>query len=90
MTGQTILGPAPLRYRPGPRRQALAALLDGLRTDGGAHVVTGEPGGGRTAFLEFAARSFRAGPVWHVRPTRPGPRARTAVCAPCCVPQAAA
>ncbi|WGD38864.1 helix-turn-helix transcriptional regulator [Streptomyces cathayae] len=67
MTGQTILGPAPLRYRPGPRRQALAALLDGLRTDGGAHVVTGEPGGGRTAFLEFAARSFRAGPVWHVR-----------------------
>ncbi|MFD6325737.1 LuxR C-terminal-related transcriptional regulator [Streptomyces sp. NPDC058442] len=67
MTGQTILGPAPLRYRPGPRRQALTALLDGLRTDGGAHVVTGEPGGGRTAFLEFAARSFRAGPVWHVR-----------------------
>ncbi|PWI10063.1 helix-turn-helix transcriptional regulator [Streptomyces sp. NWU339] len=67
MTGQTTPGPAPLRYRPGPRRQALAALLDGLRTDGGAHVVTGEPGGGRTAFLEFAARSFHAGPVWHVR-----------------------
>ncbi|WP_406723698.1 helix-turn-helix transcriptional regulator [Streptomyces sp. GD-15H] len=67
MTGQTPPGSAPLRYRPGPRRQALAALLNGLRTDGGAHVVTGEPGGGRTAFLEFAARSFRAGPVWHVR-----------------------
>ncbi|WP_457464196.1 LuxR C-terminal-related transcriptional regulator [Streptomyces sp. TE5632] len=67
MTGQTTPGPAPLRYRPGPRRQALAALLDRLRTDGGVHVVTGEPGGGRTAFLEFAARSFRAGPVWHVR-----------------------
>ncbi|MBL3666159.1 helix-turn-helix transcriptional regulator [Streptomyces sp. M2CJ-2] len=67
MTGQTTPGPAPLQYRPGPRRQALAALLDGLRTHGGAHVVTGEPGGGRTAFLEFAARSFRAGPVWHVR-----------------------
>ncbi|WAX76455.1 helix-turn-helix transcriptional regulator [Streptomyces sp. KMM 9044] len=67
MTGQTIRGPAPLRYRAGPRRQALAALLDGLRTDGGARVVTGEPGGGRTAFLEFAARSFHAGPVWHVR-----------------------
>lgn len=67
MTGQTILGPARLRYRPGPRRQSLAVLLDRLRTDGGAHVVTGEPGGGRTAFLEFAARSFRTGPVWHVR-----------------------
>ncbi|MFD0213267.1 LuxR C-terminal-related transcriptional regulator [Streptomyces hirsutus] len=67
MTGQTTRGSAPLRYRAGPRRQAFAALLDGLRTDGGAHVVTGEPGGGRTAFLEFAARAFRAGPVWLVR-----------------------
>ncbi|MFI8304892.1 LuxR C-terminal-related transcriptional regulator [Streptomyces sp. NPDC085927] len=67
MTGQTTRGSAPLRYRAGPRRQAFAALLDGLRTDGGAHVVTGEPGGGRTAFLEFAARAFCAGPVWHVR-----------------------
>ncbi|WP_079105136.1 helix-turn-helix transcriptional regulator [Streptomyces prasinopilosus] len=67
MTGQTTRGAAPLRYRAGPRRQAFAALLDGLRADGGAHVVTGEPGGGRTAFLEFAARAFRAGPVWHVR-----------------------
>ncbi|MFD3735744.1 LuxR C-terminal-related transcriptional regulator [Streptomyces sp. NPDC058632] len=70
MSGQKTRGPAPLRYRAGPRGQALAALLDGLRTDGGAHVVTGEPGGGRTAFLEFAARSFRAGPVWHVRAER--------------------
>ncbi|GAB2452411.1 helix-turn-helix transcriptional regulator [Streptomyces incanus] len=67
MTGQTTRGSAPLRYRTGPRRQTFAALLDGLRTDGGAHVVTGEPGGGRTAFLEFAARAFRSGPVWHVR-----------------------
>ncbi|MFC9955564.1 LuxR family transcriptional regulator, partial [Streptomyces prasinus] len=67
MTGQTTPGSAPLRYRAGPRRQTFATLLDGLRTDGGAHVVTGEPGGGRTAFLEFAARAFRAGPVWHVR-----------------------
>ncbi|WP_437096630.1 LuxR C-terminal-related transcriptional regulator [Streptomyces sp. enrichment culture] len=67
MTGQTTPGPAPLRYRPGPERQAIAELLDGLRTDGGVRVVTGEPGCGRTAFLEFAARSFRAGPVWHVR-----------------------
>ncbi|MFC5955165.1 LuxR C-terminal-related transcriptional regulator [Streptomyces pratens] len=67
MTGQSTRGSAPLRYRAGPRRQTFAALLDGLRTDGGAHVVTGEPGGGRTAFLEFAARAFRAGPVWYVR-----------------------
>ncbi|MFI2376963.1 LuxR C-terminal-related transcriptional regulator [Streptomyces sp. NPDC018964] len=56
MTGQTI-----------PRRQALHRLPDGLRTDGGVHVVTGEPGCGRTRFLEYAAGSFRAGPVWHVR-----------------------
>ncbi|MGV9846358.1 LuxR C-terminal-related transcriptional regulator [Streptomyces fungicidicus] len=56
MTGQTT-----------PRRQAVHRLLDGLRTDGGVHVVTGEPGCGRTAFLEYAARSFRGGPVWHVR-----------------------
>ncbi|KAF3469117.1 helix-turn-helix transcriptional regulator [Streptomyces sp. Tu 3180] len=74
MTGQTTPGPAPLRYRPGPQRQEIAGLLDGLRTDGGVRVVTGEPGCGRTAFLEFAARSFRAGPVWHVRadPDRTG------------------
>ncbi|MFF9488908.1 LuxR C-terminal-related transcriptional regulator [Streptomyces sp. NPDC014676] len=50
-----------------PRRQATDRLLDRLRTDGGVHVVTGEPGCGRTAFLDHAARSFRAGPVWHVR-----------------------
>lgn len=56
MTGQTT-----------PRRQAIHRLLDGLRTDGGVRVVTGEPGCGRTAFLEYAAGSFRAGPVWHVR-----------------------
>ncbi|MEU9354267.1 helix-turn-helix transcriptional regulator [Streptomyces griseoloalbus] len=56
MTGQTT-----------SRRQAISQLLDGLRTDGGVRVVTGEPGCGRTAFVEHAARSFRAGPVWHVR-----------------------
>ncbi|WP_345574717.1 helix-turn-helix transcriptional regulator [Streptomyces prasinosporus] len=67
MTGQTTPGSAPLRYRPGPERQEIAELLERLRTDGGVRVVTGEPGCGRTAFLEFAARSFRAGPVWHVR-----------------------
>ncbi|MFF6814169.1 LuxR C-terminal-related transcriptional regulator [Streptomyces sp. NPDC012403] len=59
MTGQTI------------PRQAIHRLPDGLRTDGGVHVVTGEPGCGRTRFLEYAAGSFRAGPVWHVR-AQPG------------------
>lgn len=57
MTGQTIL-----------RRQVISELLDTLRTGGGVRVVTGEPGCGRTAFLEHTARSFRTGPVWHVRP----------------------
>ncbi|GHH94215.1 helix-turn-helix transcriptional regulator [Streptomyces capillispiralis] len=64
MTGQTT-----------PLRQAVSRLLDGLRTGGGVRVVTGEPGCGRTAFLEHAARSFRAGPVWHVR-ADPGLRAQ--------------
>ncbi|PWJ05133.1 helix-turn-helix transcriptional regulator [Streptomyces sp. NWU49] len=73
MTGQTTPGSAPLRYRPGPARQEIAELLDGLRTDGGVRVVTGDPGCGRTAFLAFAARSFRAGPVWHVRADPPRP-----------------
>ncbi|MFE2279817.1 LuxR family transcriptional regulator [Streptomyces sp. NPDC059454] len=56
MTGQTT-----------PRGQVIHRLPYGLRTDVGVHVVTGEPGCGRTAFLEHAAGSFRAGPVWHVR-----------------------
>ncbi|KOT40876.1 transcriptional regulator [Streptomyces caelestis] len=42
-------------------------MLDGLSTGGDVRVVTGEPGCGRTAFLEYAAGSFRAGPVWRVR-----------------------
>ncbi|GGQ69111.1 helix-turn-helix transcriptional regulator [Streptomyces pilosus] len=57
MTGQTTL-----------RQQVISELLDTLRTDGGVRVVTGEPGCGRTAFLRHAARLFRAGPVWHLRP----------------------
>ncbi|MBU5944704.1 LuxR C-terminal-related transcriptional regulator [Streptomyces sp. PAM3C] len=44
-----------------------AELLDALRTDGGVRVVTGEPGCGRTTFLDHAARLFRAGPVRYVR-----------------------
>nr|WP_143667100.1 helix-turn-helix transcriptional regulator [Streptomyces sp. FBKL.4005] len=48
----------------------VAALWDRLR-GGGACVVTGEPGGGRSAFLAFAADAFTAGPVVTVR-ARPG------------------
>ncbi|MEV5434213.1 LuxR C-terminal-related transcriptional regulator [Streptomyces sp. NPDC052701] len=67
MTGQTTPRPAPLRYRAGTRRQAVAELLDRLRAEGAVHVVTGEPGCGRTAFLESAARCFTPGPVVRVR-----------------------
>ncbi|MFF7373166.1 helix-turn-helix transcriptional regulator [Streptomyces tricolor] len=48
----------------------MTALWDRLR-GGGACVVTGEPGGGRSAFLAFAADAFTAGPVVTVR-ARPG------------------
>ncbi|GAA4136273.1 hypothetical protein GCM10022285_30970 [Streptomyces tunisiensis] len=56
MTGQTTA-----------RQRLTAELLDALRTDGGVRVVTGEPGCGRTTFLDHAARLFRAGPVRYVR-----------------------
>ncbi|MEU3444552.1 LuxR C-terminal-related transcriptional regulator [Streptomyces griseoincarnatus] len=56
MTGQTTA-----------RQRLTAELLDVLRTDGGVRVVTGEPGCGRTTFLDHAARLFRAGPVRYVR-----------------------
>ncbi|MGA4961762.1 LuxR C-terminal-related transcriptional regulator [Streptomyces pseudogriseolus] len=49
------------------RQRLTAELLDALRTDGGVRVVTGEPGCGRTTFLDHAARLFRAGPVRHLR-----------------------
>ncbi|CAL9339761.1 helix-turn-helix transcriptional regulator [Streptomyces sp. enrichment culture] len=49
------------------RQRLTAELLDALRTDGGVRVVTGEPGCGRTTFLDHAARLFRGGPVCHVR-----------------------
>ncbi|MFF5340396.1 LuxR C-terminal-related transcriptional regulator [Streptomyces althioticus] len=49
------------------RQRLTAELLDALRTDGGVRVVTGEPGCGRTTFLDHAARLFRGGPVRHVR-----------------------
>ncbi len=56
MTGQTTA-----------RQRLTAELLDALRTDGGVRVVTGEPGCGRTTFLDHAVRLFRAGPVRYVR-----------------------
>ncbi|MFE7986179.1 LuxR C-terminal-related transcriptional regulator [Streptomyces cellulosae] len=49
------------------RQRLTAELLDALRTDGGVRVVTGEPGCGRTTFLDHAARLFREGPVRYVR-----------------------
>ncbi|WP_261676130.1 hypothetical protein [Streptomyces lusitanus] len=49
------------------RQRLTAELLDALRTDGGVRVVTGEPGCGRTTFLDHAARLFHGGPVRHVR-----------------------
>ncbi|MDN3266969.1 LuxR family transcriptional regulator [Streptomyces sp. MA15] len=55
---------------PTARQRLTAELLDALRTDGGVRVVTGEPGCGRTTFLDHAARLFRAGPVRHVRAGR--------------------
>ncbi|WP_461079593.1 LuxR C-terminal-related transcriptional regulator [Streptomyces deserti] len=67
MTGQTTPRPARLPYRAGAQGQAVAELLERLRTDGGVGVVTGEPGCGRTAFLAFAAGSFAVGPVVRVR-----------------------
>ncbi|MFF4585312.1 LuxR C-terminal-related transcriptional regulator [Streptomyces sp. NPDC001388] len=57
MTGQTPAAPARPR-QPVPRRSHPA---------GGARVVTAEPGGGRTTFLEHAARAFTAGPAVLVR-----------------------
>lgn len=76
MTGQTPVEPCGPRYRPGPQRHATAALWDRLR-GAGACVVTGEPGGGRSAFLSWAVRAFTAGPVLAVpadatRYRRPG------------------
>ncbi|MEU3252204.1 LuxR C-terminal-related transcriptional regulator [Streptomyces sp. NPDC006997] len=54
-------------YGRGTQRRAVAALLDRLRTDSAVLVVTGEPGLGRTALLEHAARTFDTGRVLTVR-----------------------
>ncbi|MFB8774569.1 helix-turn-helix transcriptional regulator [Streptomyces broussonetiae] len=58
----TVRAPGRLYGRDTGRR-AVAALLDRLRTDSAVLVVTGEPGLGRTALLDHAARTFDAGRV---------------------------
>ncbi|MFD0318881.1 helix-turn-helix transcriptional regulator [Streptomyces flavalbus] len=54
-------------YGRGTQRRAVAALLERLRTDSAVLVVTGEPGLGRTALLDHAARTFDGGRVLAVR-----------------------
>ncbi|MFD0392206.1 ATP-binding protein [Streptomyces nogalater] len=65
MSGQTTLGPGAARHRPDP----VAVLGERLR-EGGAYVLTGEPGSGRSTVLARVARAFDAGPVV-VLPVRP-------------------
>ncbi|MGW2131322.1 LuxR C-terminal-related transcriptional regulator [Streptomyces coelicoflavus] len=72
MTGETTVRPAVRIHGRSAQRKALRALLDGLPTRCGRLLLTGEPGLGRTTLLQWAARSFRAGPVLHLGPA-PGP-----------------
>ncbi|MEV5486869.1 LuxR C-terminal-related transcriptional regulator [Streptomyces bobili] len=64
MTGQTPAIPGPVPHR---------ATATADRLDAAVGVVTGEPGCGRTWFLERAARAFAAGPVVRVRADPAGP-----------------
>ncbi|MFF8190799.1 LuxR C-terminal-related transcriptional regulator [Streptomyces bobili] len=64
MTGQTTATPGPAPHR---------ATAPADRHDAAVRVVTGEPGCGRTWFLERAARAFAAGPVVRVRADPAGP-----------------
>nr|CAJ88460.1 putative transcriptional activator [Streptomyces ambofaciens ATCC 23877] len=66
MTGETTVHTAVRIHGRSTQRQAVRSLLDGLRTHSGHLVVAGEPGLGRTALLQWAAHSFRAGPVLHL------------------------
>ncbi|MEU0114124.1 LuxR C-terminal-related transcriptional regulator [Streptomyces bobili] len=59
MTGQTTATPGPAPHR--------ATAPADRHNDAAVRVVTGEPGCGRTWFLERAARAFPAGPVVRVR-----------------------
>ncbi|MFF9002198.1 LuxR C-terminal-related transcriptional regulator [Streptomyces achromogenes] len=58
MSGQTPLGSGAARHRPDP----VATLGERLR-EGGACVLTGEPGSGRSTVLARVARAFDAGPA---------------------------
>ncbi|WP_338017769.1 helix-turn-helix transcriptional regulator [Streptomyces adustus] len=74
MTGQTI-PPRPLRpprlHGRSAELEAVEALLARLRADrGGALVLTGTPGLGRTALLAQVRRTFDEGTVWHAGATR--------------------
>ncbi|MFE0930921.1 LuxR C-terminal-related transcriptional regulator [Streptomyces mutabilis] len=68
MTGETTVRTAVRFHGRSAQRETVRALLDGLRAHSGHLVVTGEPGLGRTALLQWAARSFRAGSVLHLGP----------------------
>ncbi|MFF4470019.1 LuxR C-terminal-related transcriptional regulator [Streptomyces sp. NPDC001599] len=72
MTGQTTVRTAVRVHGRSAQRGALRAMLDALPTHGGRLLLAGEPGLGRTTLLQWAAGSFRAGPVLHLRP---GPEA---------------
>ncbi|MFG3320859.1 LuxR C-terminal-related transcriptional regulator [Streptomyces sp. NPDC048171] len=68
MTGETTVRTAVRIHGRSAQQDAVRALLDGLPARGGHLVVTGEPGLGRTTLLQWAARSFRAGPVLRLGP----------------------
>ncbi|MFK0168931.1 LuxR C-terminal-related transcriptional regulator [Streptomyces sp. NPDC090306] len=82
MTGQTTVRTLPRIHSRNPRSTTADDLLERRRTDllerlaaaGPAHVVTGEPGLGRGALLDRAARSFGAGRVLRLRAAPGGPR----------------
>ncbi|MGW0352419.1 LuxR C-terminal-related transcriptional regulator [Streptomyces anthocyanicus] len=68
MTGQTTVRTAVRVHGRSAQRRALRAMLDALPAHGGRLLLAGEPGLGRTTLLQWAARSFRAGPVLHLGP----------------------
>ncbi|MFE0205904.1 LuxR C-terminal-related transcriptional regulator [Streptomyces sp. NPDC058985] len=68
MTGETTVRTAALIHGRSAQQDTVRALLDGLPAQGGHLVLTGEPGLGRTTLLQWAARSFRAGPVLRLGP----------------------
>ncbi|GHD25731.1 helix-turn-helix transcriptional regulator [Streptomyces galbus] len=68
MTGQTtVRHTAPPAVVRGDRPTAVPQPAGPPVAEGEARLVTGEPGCGRSRFLDRAARAFTAGPVAHVR-----------------------